>query len=134
MKFADGRARVVRHGFGPARTIATGIGPVKVAWGEDPGPRDRGAAGDGEIRFSSAILPLWAGDDPGAWMGYCRCCARHLDGRFQEAANDPAGQGGGSSPPLVAVRRRHRGCIHLWQRKTRRATYQAVGQVGTCCM
>ena len=58
LKLADGRARVVRHGYGPARTIATGIGPVEVArakiW-------DRGAAGDGErIRFSSAILPLWA--------------------------------------------------------------------------
>ena len=58
LKLADGRARVVRHGYGPARTIATGIGPVEVArakiW-------DRGAAGDSErIRFSSAILPLWA--------------------------------------------------------------------------
>ena len=26
LKLADGRARVVRHGYGPARTIATGIG------------------------------------------------------------------------------------------------------------
>ena len=26
MKLADGRARVVRHGHGPARTIQTGIG------------------------------------------------------------------------------------------------------------
>src|SRR4029079_14262326 len=58
LKLADGRARVVRHGYGPARKIATRIGPVEV-----PGAkiRDRGAAGDGErIRFSSAILPLWA--------------------------------------------------------------------------
>ena len=30
LKLADGRARVVRHGYGPARTIATGIGPVEV--------------------------------------------------------------------------------------------------------
>ncbi|MCP1845943.1 transposase-like protein [Bradyrhizobium sp. USDA 4538] len=58
LKLADGRARVVRHGYGPARTIQTGIGPVDVARAKI---RDRGAAGDGErIRFSSAILPLWA--------------------------------------------------------------------------
>jgi putative transposase len=58
LKLADGRARVVRHGYGPARTIATGIGPVEVARAKI---RDRGAAGDGErIRFSSAVLPLWA--------------------------------------------------------------------------
>lgn len=58
LKLADGRARVVRHGYGPARTIQTGIGPVEVARAKI---RDRGAAGDGErIRFSSAILPLWA--------------------------------------------------------------------------
>lgn len=58
LKLPDGRARVVRHGYGPARTIATGIGPVEVARAKI---RDRGAAGDGErIRFSSAILPLWA--------------------------------------------------------------------------
>jgi putative transposase len=58
LKLADGRARVVRHGHGPARTIATGIGPVEVARAKI---RDRGAAGDSErIRFSSAILPLWA--------------------------------------------------------------------------
>ena len=58
LKLADGRARVVRPGYGPARTIATGIGPVEVARAKI---RDRGAAGDGErIRFSSAILPLWA--------------------------------------------------------------------------
>ena len=58
LKLADGRARVVRHGYGPARTIATGIGPVEVARAKI---RDRGAAGDSErIRFSSAIQPLWA--------------------------------------------------------------------------
>src|SRR5439155_21611836 len=42
LKLADGRARVVRHGYGPARTIATGIGPVEVARAKI---RDRGAAG-----------------------------------------------------------------------------------------
>jgi len=54
----DGRARLVRHGHGPVREIATGIGPVKVA---RPKVRDRGANGpDDRIRFTSAILPLWA--------------------------------------------------------------------------
>src|SRR5262249_57806778 len=58
LTLADGRDRVVRHGHGPERTIATGIGPVEVARAKI---RDRGAAGDGErIRFSSALLPLWA--------------------------------------------------------------------------
>jgi hypothetical protein len=58
LKLADGRARVVRHGHGPARTIQIGIGPVEVARAKI---RDRGMAGDGErIRSSSAILPLRA--------------------------------------------------------------------------
>ncbi|MEZ0085229.1 putative transposase [Bradyrhizobium japonicum] len=58
LKLADGRARVVRHGYGPARTIQTGVGPVEVARAKI---RDRGASSEGErIRFSSAILPLWA--------------------------------------------------------------------------
>ncbi|WP_349644835.1 IS256 family transposase [Bradyrhizobium sp. LVM 105] len=58
LKLADGRARVVRHGYGPARTIQTGIGPVEVTRAKI---RDRGASNDGErIQFSSAILPLWA--------------------------------------------------------------------------
>src|SRR5438046_8755205 len=56
LKLADGRARVVRHGYGPARTIATGIGPGEVARAQI---RDRGAAGDSErIRFSSSMLAL----------------------------------------------------------------------------
>jgi hypothetical protein len=56
LKLADGRDRLVGHG--PTRTILTGIGPVEV---ERVKIRDRGAAGDRErIRFTSAILPLWA--------------------------------------------------------------------------
>ena len=58
VRLADGRARIVRHGYVPARTIQTGIGPVAVARAK---VRDRGARGDGErIRFSSALLPRWA--------------------------------------------------------------------------
>ena len=70
LKLTDGRARVVRHGYGPARTIANGIGTVEVARAKI---RDRGAVGDGErIRFSSAILPCGRGA-AGARMRCCRC-------------------------------------------------------------
>lgn len=55
---ADGRQRVVRHGYDPARVIQTGIGAVEV---EKPKARDRGATGEGErIRYASTILPQWA--------------------------------------------------------------------------
>jgi putative transposase len=58
LKLADGRDRLVRHGHGPERAIQTGIGPVEVSRVKI---RDRGAAREGErIRFTSAILPLWA--------------------------------------------------------------------------
>ena len=45
-----GRARVVRNGYLPARTIQTGIGDIGV---KAPRVRDRAGA----VRFSSAILP-----------------------------------------------------------------------------
>src|SRR5580700_10618637 len=58
LKLTDGRDRLVRHGHGPTRAIQTGIGPVDV---NRVKLRDRGATSDGErIRFTSAILPLWA--------------------------------------------------------------------------
>src|ERR1700726_349807 len=58
LKLTDGRDRLVRHGHGPTRGNQTGIGPVEV---ERVKIRDRGATSDGErIRFTSAILPLWA--------------------------------------------------------------------------
>ena len=59
LKLPDGRDRLVLwHGHGPERTIQTGIGPVEV---ERVKIWDRAAAEDGErIRFTSAILPLWA--------------------------------------------------------------------------
>ena len=41
----DGRARFVRHGRGPERTVQTGIGPVAV---QRVKVRDRGVAGAGE--------------------------------------------------------------------------------------
>ena len=54
---ADGRQRVVRHGHDPVRAIQMGIGSVDV---EKPKARDRGAAADDRIRFTSTILPKWA--------------------------------------------------------------------------
>ena len=54
----DGRQRVVRHGYGPERSIQTGIGALDV---RRPKVRDRVAGQDEDkIRFSSAILPKWA--------------------------------------------------------------------------
>lgn len=49
-KDSAGRARLVRNGYLPARTIQTGIGSVPV---KAPRVRDR----KGAIRFTSAILP-----------------------------------------------------------------------------
>lgn len=57
LKLPDGRTRVERHGFGPALNVATGIGATEVT---RPKVRDRGATGADRIRFTSAILPLWA--------------------------------------------------------------------------
>lgn len=54
---AEGRQRLVRHGYLPERAIMTGIGPVAVRC---PRVRDRGAEGSRPIRFSSAILPPYA--------------------------------------------------------------------------
>jgi transposase-like protein len=54
----DGRQRVVRHGYGPERSIQTGIGALDV---RRPKVRDRAAAQDDEkVRFTSSILPKWA--------------------------------------------------------------------------
>lgn len=59
MKLADGRDRLVRHGFGPSRSIQTGIGPVEVRRAK---VRDRALEDpcEGRITFTSAILPRWA--------------------------------------------------------------------------
>jgi putative transposase len=57
-RLADGRARFVRHGHGPERSLQTGIGPVEVRRVK---VRDRAAAGTGErVCFTSQILPRWA--------------------------------------------------------------------------
>ena len=57
-RLADGRARFVRHGHGPERTIQTGIGSVAV---QRVKVRDRAPAeGERRVRFTSRILPRWA--------------------------------------------------------------------------
>ena len=55
----DGRQRVVRHGYGPERSIQTGIGALEV---RRPKVRDRaeGVPAEKRIRFNSGILPRWA--------------------------------------------------------------------------
>ena len=50
---AQGRRRVVRHGYLPEREIQTGIGAVRV---KAPRVRDREPSGE-RIRFTSSILP-----------------------------------------------------------------------------
>ena len=57
-RLPGGRARVVRHGHGPERSIQTGLGPVAVRRAK---LRDRGAgSGEERITFTSSILPKWA--------------------------------------------------------------------------
>ena len=55
----DGRQRVVRHGYGPDRSIQTGIGAIEV---RRPKVRDRSTdfPEAEKVRFSSSILPKWA--------------------------------------------------------------------------
>ena len=58
-QLADGRQRVVRHGFGPERQIQTGVGVVEV---RRPKVRDRISSQPetAKVRFTSSILPKWA--------------------------------------------------------------------------
>lgn len=56
-RLEDRRRRVVRHGFGPERTIQTGVGPVEV---RRPKVRDRDPGAPAPAQFTSAILPRWA--------------------------------------------------------------------------
>lgn len=56
-RLADGRQRMVRHGYGPEREIQTGIGPLAV---RRPKIRDRAADTGDKVRFTSDILPRWA--------------------------------------------------------------------------
>ncbi|MET4121703.1 putative transposase [Bradyrhizobium sp. JR1.5] len=118
LKLDDGRARLVRHGYGPARTIATGFGPVDVARAKI---RDRGAADGGErIRFSSAILPLRArrtrGLDALLPVLYLRGIST---GDFQEALTALLGKGAPNLSPAVISRltAEWQGEYERWQKR-----------------
>ena len=99
----DGRARFVRHGHGPARTVQTGIGPVGV---QRVKVRDRNPAGTGErVRFTSAILPRWCrrsrSIDALLPILYLRGIST---GDFQEALAALLGKGAPNLSPSVIAR------------------------------
>ena len=126
LKLGDGRERLVRHGFGPARSIQTGIGPVEVRRAK---VRDRAGAGSGRIRFTSAILPLWARRtrslDALLPVLYLRGIS---SGDFQEALTALLGEGAPNLSPAVIARLtgEWQGDYERWQRRdlsTRRYVY-----------
>jgi putative transposase len=117
LKLPDGRDRVVRHGHGPTRTIQTGIGPVEV---ERVKIRDRGAAGGGErVRFTSAILPLWARRTKSLDALLPVLYLRDIStGDFQEALAALLGQNAPNLSPAVISRltAEWQGEYECWQR------------------
>jgi putative transposase len=103
-RLADGRERLVRHGFGPERVIQTGIGPVAVRRVK---LRDRGAdrAGVARIRFTSAILPRWARRTPSLDALLPTLYLRGISmGDFQEALAALLGQEAPNLSPSVIAR------------------------------
>ena len=99
----DGRARFVRHGRGPARTVQTRIGPVAV---QRVKVRDRNPTGNGErVRFTSAILPRWCrrtrSIDALLPVLYLRGIS---SGDFQEALAALLGKGAPNLSPSVIAR------------------------------
>jgi transposase-like protein len=117
LKLPDGRDRVVRHGPGPTRMIQTGIGPVEV---ERVKIRDRGAAGSERVRFTSAILPLWARRtkslDALLPVLYLRGIST---GDFQEALAALLGQNAANLSPAVISRltAEWQGEYERWQKR-----------------
>ncbi len=118
-RLSDGRARLVRHGHGPQRTIQTGIGPVRVRRAK---LRDRGAAEAGAegITFTSAILPKWARRtrslDALLPVLYLRGIST---GDFQEALAALLGDGAPNLSPSVIGRLKEEWTIEYdcWQRR-----------------
>ena len=105
-RLADGRERLVRHGFGPERMIQTGIGPVAVRRVK---LRDRGAAetGAARIRFTSAILPRWARRTPSLDALLPTLYLRGVSmGDFQEAFTALLGHDAPNLSPSVIARLR----------------------------
>ena len=119
LQLADGRERLVRHGFGPQRVIQTGIGPVEVRRVKR---RDRGAdrAGVARIRFTSAILPRWARRTPSLDALLPTLYLRGISmGDFQEALAALLGQEAPNlSPSVIApIRGEWEAEYGRWQRR-----------------
>jgi putative transposase len=119
LQLADGRERLVRHGFGPQRVIQTGIGPVEVRRVKR---RDRGAdrAGVARIRFTSAILPRWARRTPSLDALLPTLYLRGISmGDFQEALAALLGQEAANLSPSVIARIRGEWAAEYgrWQRR-----------------
>jgi len=103
-RLADGRQRIVRHGFGPERQIQTGIGAVPV---QRPKVRDRGHEGIdvSKIRFTSSILPKWARRSPSLDALLPVLYLRGIStGDFQEALGALLGADAPNLSPSVITR------------------------------
>jgi putative transposase len=101
---ADGRQRIVRHGFGPERQIQTGVGAVPV---QRPKVRDRGPeeADVSKIRFTSGILPKWARRSPSLDALLPVLYLRGIStGDFQEALGALLGADAPNLSPSVVTR------------------------------
>jgi hypothetical protein len=92
----DGRQRVVRHGYGPGRSIQTGIGALES---RRPKVRDRATdlPAEQKIRFTSGIMP----------KGARRSC--NLDALlpvlYLRGISRPAAPRAGSGRPWAGLRR-----------------------------
>jgi len=103
-RLADGRHRIVRHGFGPERQIQTGVGAVPV---QRPKIRDRGPEGVdvSKIRFTSGILPKWARRSPSLDALLPALYLRGIStGDFQEALGALLGADAPNLSPGVITR------------------------------
>jgi putative transposase len=105
VRLADGRERLVRHGYGPERQVQTGIGPVAV---QRVKLRDRGTGEAAErIRFTSSILPRWARRTPSLDALLPVLYLRGVSmGDFQEALGALLGKDAPNLSPSVVARLR----------------------------
>lgn len=103
-RLADGRQRIVRHGFGPERQLQTGIGAVEV---RRPKVRDRISQQPetAKVRFTSSILPKWARRSPSLDALLPTLYLRGIStGDFQEALSALLGADAPNLSPGVITR------------------------------
>ena len=103
-RLADGRQRIVRHGFGPERQLQTGIGAVEV---RRPKVRDRISQQPetAKVRFTSSILPKWARRSPSLDALLPTLYLRGIStGDFQEALSALLGADAPNLSPSVITR------------------------------